>query len=67
MPIEDFEEFKNDLTVLRDEIKAKGTNVAEVDVALVAAWVDRVVIMLERLTERLALLNERVDVLSEKK
>lgn len=63
MVVEEFEEFKNDLNVLREEIKAKKD---VLDTALVAAWVDRLVILLERLTERLALLDERVDVLTQK-
>jgi len=60
MVVEEFEEFKNDLNVLREEIKAKK------DVLDTALGVDRLVILLERLTERLALLDERVDVLTQK-
>ena len=62
MVVQDFQEFKNDLNVLREEIKAKAT---ELDAALVAAWVDRLVIMLDRIADTLALLDERVNVLTQ--
>ena len=61
--IESFEEFASELEMLREEIKSKKD---ELDVALVAAWVDKLVILLDSLAKRLALLQERVDVLSQK-
>ena len=61
MVVQDFQEFKNDLNVLREEIKAKAN---ELDTALVAAWVDRMVIMLDSIADTLALLDERVNALT---
>jgi len=64
MPFETFEEFKSELETLRSEIQEKKD---ELDVALVGSWVDRVVILLDKMSQTLSLLEERVDVISEKK
>ncbi|GEM_PF-5223959 len=64
MAITSFEEFKSDLGALRQEINDKADSL---DVKIVAAWVDKLAIMLEDISGSLALLEQRVDTLSEKK
>ncbi len=63
MPVETFEEFKSELDTLRDEIKKKAS---KLDAALVASWVDKLVILLDQMSQTLSLLEERVDVLSDR-
>ncbi len=63
MPVETFEEFKSELETLRSEIQEKKD---ALDVALVGSWVDRVVILLDKMSQTLSLLEERVDVLSDR-
>ena len=61
MVVEEFVELKNELNAIREEIKAKSE---ELDCRLVASWVDKTVILLEKMADRLALMDERVNALS---
>ena len=55
-------EFRDELKVLREEMKAKGEFA---DAQLVASWLDRLVITLEGLTPSLGLMGEEMSILSE--
>jgi len=56
-------EFRNELETLRKEIFRQGTNV---DVLLLASWLDRMVIALEEVSPTLDIMAEELDVLAEK-
>lgn len=64
MAITSFEEFKSDLGALREEIHSKA---GDLDVKIIAAWADKLAIMLEDIAGSLALLEQRVDTISDKK
>lgn len=59
--IKTFEEIKGNLEMLKSEIKEKNGNV---DAILVGSWVDRVVIILEQLSDSLSMLSQKVDTIS---
>ena len=63
MVVQTIEEFQNELESLRAEIAA---NPDSIDAKLVAAWLDKLIMSLQGLTNNLGLLAAAMDVLSEK-
>lgn len=59
--VETIEEFGDELRVLRNELVAKGNTA---DVKLVASWVDRLILSLEKVTPTLALMAIELEQLS---
>lgn len=61
MVLETFEEIKSDLGMLKAEIQEKNGNV---DAILVGSWVDKLVIILQKMTETLGVLDQRLETIS---
>lgn len=60
--VETVNEFQDEIKTLREEIYAKGRTA---DVKLVASWLDRLLISLEKLSDSLELMTAEVDTMCE--
>jgi len=60
--VETVNEFQDEIKTLREEIYAKGRTA---DVKLVASWLDRLLISLEKLSDSLDLMTAEVDTMCE--
>ena len=60
--VESIEEFQDELKALREEIREMGP---KADTKLVASWLDRLVIALEKLTPTIDLMSEGLDQMAE--
>jgi hypothetical protein len=60
--VETVDEFKDELADIREEMRLKG---AYADTKMVASWLDRLIMAMEKLTPTLDLMGEGIEVVAE--